>query len=281
MADGAGGDGFVAEEAGEVGGEGVGAFVAVGGGLFEALAGDHGEVAVDRGAFDGSRQGGGRVVADSVEEGGEVVAEERGAAGEPLVEDGAQGIDVGGDGQVAAALGLLGGHVAGGADQLAGVGERAVGLRQPLGEAEVGDIRIAMFIREDVRGFEVAVQDPPAVGVVDGQGHVAEAGGLGAGVEPRGLGEIAAGDVLHREVLQALMFADFIDRHDVRMVERGHRLGLGAEAGQVARGGERASEDHLERDHPVEARLIGPIDDPHPAVGYFLFELVIAEIADR
>ena len=65
----------------------------------------------------------------------------------------------------------------------------------------------------------------------------------------------------HREVLLALVLADLVDRHDVGMVEIGGRLGLGAEALDVARRGERAAEDHLESDDPIERRLPGLVDD--------------------
>ena len=37
----------------------------------------------------------------------------------------------------------------------------------PLGQAEVGDVRPALVVEQDVGGLEVAVQDAPLVGVVD------------------------------------------------------------------------------------------------------------------
>ncbi len=87
-------------------------------------------------------------------------------------------------------------------------------------------------------------------------------------------------DELHREVLLALVLADLVDRHDVGMVEVGRRLGLGAEPLDVAARGEAAGEDHLERDDPVERRLPRLVDDPHPAPGDLLQQLVVAEVAD-
>ena len=49
------------------------------------------------------------------------------------------------------------------------------------------------------------------------------------------LGQAAAVDELQREERQALVLADLVDLHDVRVLQPGDRLGLGAEAGQLAR----------------------------------------------
>ena len=62
---------------------------------------------------------------------------------------------------------LLRGHVAGRADDCAGVREIAVAF-DALGQAEVGDVRRAVGVEQDVAGLEVAVQDAALVGVVDG-----------------------------------------------------------------------------------------------------------------
>lgn len=74
------------------------------------------------------------------------IANEGSAAGEQGVEDCAEGIDVGGSiHQVCFAGGLFGGHVAGGAEHLAGLGHgNASGVvvgTEAFGEAEVGDSR--------------------------------------------------------------------------------------------------------------------------------------------
>src|SRR5262249_60736841 len=65
---------------------------------------------------------------------------EGGPAGEQLVQDRPQRVDVRGRAELTAlAAGLLGGHVAGRADDLAGLGPVAL-LVEALGEAEVGDL---------------------------------------------------------------------------------------------------------------------------------------------
>ena len=62
------------------------------------------------------------------------------------------------------------------------------------------------------------------------------------------LGEAAALDQLHAEVMLALVLADLVDRHDVGMIEIGRGLRLGVEALHVGGGGQLAGKDHLESD---------------------------------
>ena len=50
-----------------------------------------------------------------------------------------------------------------------GLGQLAVPL-DPLGQAEVGDVGLALGIEQDVRRLQVAVQDAALVGVVDRAG---------------------------------------------------------------------------------------------------------------
>jgi hypothetical protein len=45
-------------------------------------------------------------------------------------------------------------------------------LGQPLGEAEVGDVRLALRVEQDVARLEVPVQDAALVRVVDRAGHL-------------------------------------------------------------------------------------------------------------
>ena len=104
---------------------------------------------------------------------------ERRAAGEHLVEDRAQGVDVGGGRDVGGrAAGLLGGHVARRAHDVAGAGQARLALHQ-LGQAEVGDLRDALVGEHDVGRLDVAVDDPVLVGVVEGPGERLD--------QPRGL----------------------------------------------------------------------------------------------
>ncbi len=89
-----------------------------------------------------------------------------GFAGKGPVEHGPKAVEVGlgGEGK---AFGLLGGHVGGGAQGVAGAGEVAAFL-QEVGQAEVHHLGVALLGEEDVFGGEVPVED--ALGVEVGQG---------------------------------------------------------------------------------------------------------------
>ena len=96
-----------------------------------------------------------------------------------------EAVDVGRRAELApGAGGLLGGHVAGRAQDRAADRQRAV-LTGPLGQAEVGDVRASLAVEQDVRGLQVAVQEAALVGVVDGAGQGSHQPGGGLGVVAR------------------------------------------------------------------------------------------------
>ena len=70
------------------------------------------------------------------------LADEGWASGEQFVEDGAEAVDIGRDGERAFAAGLLGRDVMRGAKDGGGDGEAAV-VFEPFGEAEVAYVRLA------------------------------------------------------------------------------------------------------------------------------------------
>ncbi len=73
------------------------------------------------------------------------------------------------------------------------------------------------------------------------------------------------------------MLADFVHRHDLRMIEPGDRLGLGLKAGQVRRRRQLASQYHLERHDPVQAQLPRLEDDAHAAAAQLREQFVVAK----
>jgi hypothetical protein len=76
--------------------------------------------------------------------------------GEQFIQDGAQPVDVGGRrNRPGASARLLGGHVAGRADEHARLRQAAIHLH-PFGQAEIGDVRPALRVEEDV---DVKVRD--------------------------------------------------------------------------------------------------------------------------
>ncbi len=86
---------------------------------------------------------------------------------------------------------------------------------------------------------------------------------LGLAADP--IRQAAAGEILEREVRQAVVPADLEDLDDVRVVDGGDRAGLGLEPGQVPGPGTGAGADHLEGDEAVEPGLMRLVDDPHAA----------------
>jgi hypothetical protein len=120
---------------------------------------------------------------------------------------------------VAFATELFGGHIEQRAASGAGVGG-PVGFAH--GESEVGEPELSGLIDEDILGFEVAVEDAFFVGVLQDFGNLADDADTFSGAQRaevcwrvfRGgelFGKIAAGDVLHDEYRQVLVFEDVKD----------------------------------------------------------------------
>ena len=182
-----------------------------------------------------------------------------------------------------AALRLFGRHEIGRAQHLAG--QRHVRIhRQPLGQAEVGDAGLIRRINEDIGGLEVPVQDAVLMGVVHRLGNGLEVSRRAFGGQRSladDLRQRAAFDIVHREVVLALVDTDLVDGDDVRMLQVGDGLGFGLEALHDFGLGELAGEHQLYRNDAVETLLTGLIDDTHAAAGDFLQQLVVAERTRR
>ncbi len=164
-------------------------------------------------------------------------------AGEHLVEHDAQRVDIGSMIDVARMFGLLGRHVVRRAHHLAGVGERVVGrLRfgggvgkgdsphlpeRPFGcfaqmgtvpfsdaftnelrQSEIGDLHLAVFIEQNILGFDIAMHDALVVGVLQGFADLRDDGqrflrGKLAVIQQTA--EIDAIDVFHDEIIQTAL----------------------------------------------------------------------------
>ena len=103
--------------------------------------------------------------------------------------------------------------------------------------------------QQDVGRLQVAVQDAAFVSVMDRAGHGRH--------QPRGrarvvgvtldmVGQVAAFNQFHAEVVVAFVFADLVDRHDMRMIQVRGRFGFQAEAMQIAGRREPARPHHLD-----------------------------------
>ena len=155
-----------------------------------------------------------------------------GPAGQQLVQDRAQGVDVGERPDLLGlALGLLGGHVAGRAQDR--VGRRQAASVQRLGQAEVGDLGRAVGGQQDVARLQVAMDDSMPVRLGDAARPASRPARPPAGPARacrRASVQAAALDVLQLEERQAVGLADVVDLDDVGVLQPGDRLGLGQEA---------------------------------------------------
>src|SRR4029078_4045141 len=95
--------------------------------------------------------------------------------------------------------------------------------------------------------------------------------------------ELAAVDLFHRDEPRAGVFPEFIDRHDVRMIEPARGLRLAAEARDdvgTVRAGELVGAYRLERDDALDHRVVAFVDDAHRAAADLVPDLVLAQRAD-
>src|ERR1051325_1726415 len=80
--------------------------------------------------------------------------------------------------------------------------------------------------------------------------------------------------------MPAVVLADFVDGHDVRVIQPRRRFGFRVKTLLQRRRGQLPGENHLQCDGPIEAYLPRAIDDAHPTTRDFFEQFVIAEITD-
>ena len=288
---GACGDGVAVSEAREVGAEGLGGGVAAGGLLAEGgeddgveVAGEAAPEARGRVVGEGAARGRGVGVADEASVGvGEGAGDAVGrGAGEELVEDEAEGVDVGGGGDGLAGD-LLGAGVLGREAPDVGHGlEGLGGVVEDGGDAEVEEARASVVADDDVGGLEVSVDDEVGVGVLDGgadlveevealvEGEVVVLGVVGDGLAVDELGD--------EEGLGVVGDAGVEEACDVGVVEGGEDLSLAPESslevGVVDGGADELDDDAL---------LVGgvgaggAVDDAHGAGAEARLDAVAAD----
>ena len=142
-----------------------------------------------------------------------------------------------------------------------------------LGDAEVGDLRLAAAGEEHVGGFQVAVDHAESVRGVGRAGERFDH----LGRRPRGLR--AAGPARQRPAVHELQRdvrgrvrlprrrlhgAHVEHLNDVRVLELRDGLGLGPEPVAEPRIGQRLAAERLDRDAAVQLAVPGLVDDPHP-----------------
>lgn len=194
-----------------------------------------------------------------------VAALERRRAREQLVEQRAERVDVGAGVEVEAHRGLLGAHGLGRADELAEAGEARAPLALRVdrpGDTEIDHLRYRTSVDgrdQDVRGLEVAVDDPLLMRMVDraaDRHEELDSARDRQAVAIAVLGDRRSVDQLHREVGAAVgSDARVEDLGDRSVLHPRQRLALRVEPAQdLAR--VHAQFDPLERDPPSYRRLL-------------------------
>ncbi len=203
------------------------------------------------------------------------------------VEDRSERIDICGLGNDATVpSGLFRSHVPGSAQQVARAGQRTVRIggiplgREAFRQSEVGHEGTPRLVNQNVGRLQVAMQNPSRMGMRDGPADwQEELRGLARGERPLGdpAGQGRAMHELHAEVRLTFMVADFVDRHNVRMLKAGRRFGFSAESGQFGRRGELPTQNHFHGDGPIQADLPGFKHDSHAAAPQLATQFIIAD----
>ena len=138
------------------------------------------------------------------------------------------------------------------------------------------------LVQKDVRGLDVAVDEPALVCEVERLRDLGAENERALGIERTGPQErlhVAALDVAHRDEQMPALLADVVDRDDVRVLERGGVLRLAQEAlaegvvlGQLGR-------EQLQRNVPLQARVVRTVDDAHAAAADELLDAKAQELA--
>ena len=153
---------------------------------------------------------------------------------------------------MALAAGLFGTHVGWGAGEPGPLADVLLAQRQP----EVGDVRPAVVVEQDVGRLDVAVDQPLAVGVVQRLGDGGDESRRLQEREARLLqsaGQVAAVDELGHDEAQAVVgAADVVDGDDVRVVQAGEDAGLGQVRLDVLGACDQTGMRRLDRDGPVK-----------------------------
>ncbi len=126
-------------------------------------------------------------------------------------------------------------------------------------------------VEQDVRGFDITVDEPSLMRRAEREGHLASnvnrEHGRQAALIFQQSAEIASIDVAHRKVDLVIRLPRVVHRKHVGVVERSRELRLADEPLLELRVGIATRCNHFERDLSVEPHLGGEVDDAHAALG--------------
>jgi len=144
--------------------------------------------------------------------------------GQHLVQDHAQGVDVGAMVN-GLALGLFRGHVLWSPND--GHGLDPLGALKSFSDAKVRQHRAPILLQQNVRGLDVAVNNPISVGIVQRRAHLVHYRQdeiRRQWLTRRGFQTIFQGSAIykfHGDIMVAMLLASIVHMNDVRMVQSG------------------------------------------------------------
>ena len=160
--------------------------------------------------------------------------------------------------------------------------QRACRFRQPR-DPEVDQMRRAVIVEHHVTGFDVAVNHASTVSVVQRARHLFEQiGYLAHGRQPPlvlfdALGQRAAGQQLHYEVVDALLRTKVINVDDVRVFESSRGFGFPVEPFDSPGLLRELRGQHLDGDVPFQGALVAFVDGPHTPHAEQLAQFILPE----
>jgi len=202
------------------------------------------------------------------------VSLERDPSGQHLVQDDAQGVQIG---PVIHdhTLGLLWRHIVWGAQHGAGAG-------QPAGVAGAGDAKVGHFgpavgAEQDIGRLDVAMNQAAAVGKVKGAAHLLDDLQrllLTEGAPGQSIEQGSPLQTLHGDIVNAGLLTHIVDGDDVGVAELGSGAGLALKAGDEFWVGLKMLRQDLERGVSAQRGLEGLVDNGHSAPAKLLNDLV-------
>ena len=93
------------------------------------------------------------------------------------------------------------------------------------------------------------------------------------------MGQVFAGNEIHREVMLAVALPDFVNADDVRMPQAAGRFRLALKSPHVMGRSQPAGQNHLHRHQPAQVGLSGFVHHAHPAPAGLGEQFVFAELA--
>src|SRR5262245_56650979 len=151
-----------------------------------------------------------------------------------------------------------------------------------LRQTEVEHLDDSIWCDLDVRGLEIAMDDPSLVCRVEGFGDLlCDQQRLVDRDSARrdALGQRRTLDQLHHQRTRAFAFFETVNRRDVRVIERREDLRLASEAGQPVRVARDQWQQHLDRLVAIERRIASAIHLAHSAGAQGEADLVRSEAA--